>query len=184
MVLDIFNIYILVEAVWCILPAYAANGLVPVFKKWCRHPIDGGRVLGKNRLLGDGKSWEGLFIGILFGTIIALVEQFAYPFLPWDISPVPLFIAHMWLGTGFLLGLGAMVGDSVGSFIKRRIGLERGRPAFLLDQEMFLIFAMLFAALLIPIKYQWFVLLLVLTPTLHWIANLIGYAMHVTRRPW
>ena len=54
MLFEIFNIFILVEAFWLVLPAYAANGLVPLFKG--KHPIDGGRRLVKNRIFGDGKT--------------------------------------------------------------------------------------------------------------------------------
>ncbi len=184
MVLDIFNIFVLVESIWLILPAYAGNGLVPIFRKYCRHPIDGGRHLGKNRLFGDGKTWEGFFIGIIIVIFIALVEQLAFPFLPWDMSPVALVIFPMNMVTGILLGFGAMLGDLFGSFIKRRLGIDRGRPTFFIDQEFFVIFALLFAGTASFIKYQWIIFLLIITPIIHWIANLIGYFLGVTRRPW
>jgi CDP-2,3-bis-(O-geranylgeranyl)-sn-glycerol synthase len=184
MVWDTFNIYVLVESVWLILPAYAANGLVPVFKRWFRHSIDGKRNFRGNRLFGDGKTWEGFIAGMFFAVLIALVEQFAFPYLPWDVSPVQLNIAPMGVLLGLALGFGTMLGDLMGSFVKRRLGLERGKPTFLIDQEFFVIFALFFAGTIALIKYQTVILLLVITPLVHWAANAAGYLLHVTRRPW
>ena len=45
---------------------------------------------------------------------------------------------------GFLLGFGALLGDALGSFIKRRMGIGRGKPAPILDQIDFLIVATCF----------------------------------------
>lgn len=182
MVFDIFNIYILVEVIWIILPAYAANGLAPLARG--KHPIDGGRRFGGNRLFGDGKTWEGLVFGIVVAVIIALIEMAAYPYLPWDISPVTLVIAPMSIALGFLLGLGAMLGDLAGSFIKRRFGLKRGEPAPLLDQEDFLIGSLLFASLLVTVKTEWWILLLVITPVIHWVACVIGYIFKLKKTPY
>ena len=58
-------------------PAYLANTGAMLFGKWIpdktgfeNHKIDGGRVHSDgNRLLGDGKSWEGLFGGGFFSGI-------------------------------------------------------------------------------------------------------------------
>lgn len=182
MVFDIFNIYILVEVIWIILPAYAANGLAPLARG--KRPIDGGRKLGGDRLFGDGKTWEGLILGIVVAVVIALVEMAAYPYLPWDISPVTLVIIPMSVTLGFLLGLGAMLGDLAGSFIKRRFGLKRGRSAPLLDQEDFLIGCLLLASLLVIVKIEWWILLIVITPVLHWVACVIGYIFKVKKTPY
>jgi len=182
MVLNIFNIYVLVECIWLILPAYAANGLAPLVRG--RRAIDSGRKLAGRRVFGDGKTWEGLVFGIVIAVLIALIEMIAYPYLPWGISDVPLVIVPMSALLGFLLGSGAMVGDLVGSFIKRRFGLKRGAPAPLLDQEDFLVGSLLFASLLITVKIEWWILLLVITPVLHWTACIIGYIFKVKRTPY
>ncbi len=57
------------------------------------------------------------------------------PYLPWGMSEVSLTIVPMGALLGILLGLGAMLGDLGGSFIKRRFQLKRGALAPLLDQE-------------------------------------------------
>ena len=183
MLSDIFNIYVLVEAVWLVLPIYAANGLVPLVKgKW---PLDFGRTMGdKKRILGPGKTIEGFLAGCFFGMIIATVEELAMPYLPWGMSEIPLAIVAMSPALGLLLGFGAMAGDSVGSFMKRRLGINRGRPAPLLDQLDFLVGSLLIASLAITVKPEWFVILIVITPAIHWAANAIGYLLKVKKEPW
>jgi CDP-2,3-bis-(O-geranylgeranyl)-sn-glycerol synthase len=181
----IFDIYTLVEAIWLILPAYAANGLTPLVSlRKNLHPIDGGRKLWGQPLFGPGKSWEGLVFGTLIGGLIGLVEMLAYPFLPFGISPVPLNIVSMSPLLGLLLGFGAMFGDLAGSFIKRRLKIPRGKPAIILDQEDFLIGALTFSLLLIPIEIEWAILLAVITPIIHLVANGIGYLLKVKKQPW
>jgi len=180
----VFDIFTLVEAIWIILPAYAANGLAPVFRG--KHAIDGGKMIKKQPILGAGKTWEGLIGGIVVAGIIGLVEQMAFPFLPWSLSPQPLTIVPMTLVLGLTIGSGAMFGDLCGAFIKRRCGIDRGRPAPLLDQEDFMVGAFAFAWLFGSVTLQsgWFVLLFVLTPVIHVIANVVGYLLKVKKEPW
>ncbi len=183
MLLDIFNIYVLVEAVWLVLPIYAANGLVPLIRG--RRPLDFGRTMRDgSRVLGPGKTMEGFLAGCFFGMLIAIVEQLAFPYLPWSLSEVPLTIIAMSPALGLLLGFGAMTGDSVGSFIKRRLKLKRGRPAPLLDQLDFLLGSLLIAPLVINVKLEWFVILIVMTPVIHFAASAIGYLLKVKKEPW
>ncbi|MBM3303578.1 MAG: CDP-2,3-bis-(O-geranylgeranyl)-sn-glycerol synthase [Candidatus Aenigmarchaeota archaeon] len=180
----VFDIFTLVEAVFFILPAYAANGLAPLFRG--KHAIDGGKTIRKQPILGAGKTWEGLIGGIVVAGVIGLVEQLAFPFLPWSLSPQPLVIVPMTLVLGLIIGAGAMFGDLCGAFIKRRCGIERGRPAPLLDQEDFLVGAFAFAWLIggAALQSGWFVLLFVLTPALHVVANVIGFLLKVKKEPW
>ena len=181
----VFDIYTLVEVIWLILPAYAANGLAPLAGKLRKlHPIDSGRKLEKERVFGDGKTWEGLGLGVVVAVIISIVQMLAHPFLPWSLSPIALAITPMGPALGLLLGLGAMFGDLAGSFIKRRFRIPRGRPAPLLDQEDFLIGSLIFASALVVVSLEWWILLLVITPVIHWVANLIGYMLRVKKEPW
>ena len=181
----VFTVFNLVEAVWLIIPAFAANGLVPlVGLRKSLHPIDCSRKLGGHRVLGDGKSWEGLLFGMIVGIAIASVEMLAYPYLPWGLSEIPLTIVAMSPLLGLALGLGAMLGDVVGSFIKRRLSRDRGSPVPLLDQLDFLTGALLFASLVATIKLEWILLLAVLTPVVHLAANVIGFRLGVKKTPW
>lgn len=109
------------------LPAMAANG-APVFLRRGR-PIDMGRVfIDGRRVLGDGKTFEGLGLFLFFGTAVGAVYTSA--------TGEPLYIVY-----GLLSGIGAALGDLLGAFIKRRIGLRRGEPAPVLDQTGFMVMA-------------------------------------------
>ncbi len=181
----VFTLWNLIEAIWIILPAYAVNGLVPlVGLKKKNHPIDSGRRFRSKPILGSGKTWEGLIFGCFIGILIASIEMLAFPYLPFGQSPVPLTIVPMSPLLGFMLGIGTIIGDVIGSFIKRRVGLPRGSIAPLLDQEDFLLGALLFASFVVSIKIDWILLLVVITPILHLIANIIGFKIRVKKEPW
>jgi CDP-2,3-bis-(O-geranylgeranyl)-sn-glycerol synthase len=176
------DLYTFVEAVWLIWPAYGANGLCMLAKG--KHPIDGGRMWKGKAILGPGKTWEGLILGVTVAVLVATFQMLVFPFLPWDISPVPLNIVLMTPLLGFLMGLGAMLGDMGGSAIKRRMNIERGKPAPLLDQLDFVIGMILFASLLIAIKWEWAVILLVMTPVIHLAANFVAYLLKLKNVPY
>jgi len=178
----VFDIFTLVEAVWLIIPAYAANGLAPLARG--NHPIDGGRSWRGKPLLGPGKTWEGLAFGTVVALAIAVIMQGAQELLPWVVSPIPLIIVPMSAALGFLLGFGSMAGDTAGSFVKRRLGIARGSPAPVLDQDDFIVGALIFAAILVPVKLEWAILLLIITPIIHVVACAIGYALKLKDRPY
>lgn len=85
---------------------------------------------------------------------------------------------------GFLLSLGALMGDLIGSFIKRRLNLQRGQPAPVLDQLDFVIGALTFSFIEIMPSIEIIIIILVLTPIIHLIANMIGYKLKLKREPW
>ncbi len=149
-------------------PAYVANAAATLSKFLPKtHPIDGGKYcLDGRRILGNGKTWEGLLLGTTLGFVIG------YPVLAF-------FGLGSW-SDAFLLSLGALLGDIVGSFVKRRIGLERGEEAPLLDQLDFVFGAFL----LDPPLPSWAILILVLTPILHRLANVTAYLLGVKDEPW
>lgn len=179
----VFTLWNLIEATWIILPAYAANGFAPLSRG--RRPVDGNRKFIDGRpILGKGKTWEGLVLSLFVATLIGAVEQLAFPYLPFDQSPIILTIAPMNAFLGFVLGLGAMAGDMAGSFIKRRLKLPPGAPAPILDQDDFIVGALGFAALVTFVKLEWFLLLMTITPVLHVMANYIAFRLKVKNTRW
>ncbi|HUM94865.1 MAG TPA: CDP-archaeol synthase [Candidatus Competibacter sp.] len=83
---------------------------------WGARPLDGGRVLADGyRCLGDSKTWRGVVLAPLITELVALCLM------------VPA-------GVGVLVGIGAMLGDLLSSFIKRRLGLVSSSMALGLDQ--------------------------------------------------
>jgi CDP-2,3-bis-(O-geranylgeranyl)-sn-glycerol synthase len=121
-----------------IFPAYVSNATPVVVVRFLarRHPIDFGRVfVDGRRVLGDGKTFEGLFSGTAAGFLTgALIHLYT----PWLVS----------LSQALLLSLGALLGDIAGAFIKRRLGISQGGPAPILDQLGFLVAALTLTYLL------------------------------------
>ncbi|MHA1632343.1 MAG: CDP-2,3-bis-(O-geranylgeranyl)-sn-glycerol synthase [Candidatus Freyarchaeota archaeon] len=85
---------------------------------------------------------------------------------------------------GFLLSMGALVGDLAGSFIKRRLKMERGKPAPGLDQLDFVIGAILLSSIFYVPPIEILVTALLLTPAVHLTANITGYALNLKKEPW
>jgi len=176
------DIFTFVEAVWIMWAAYGANGLCMLARG--KRPIDFGRTFRGKPVLGPGKTWEGLFLGVVIGTLIGTFQMLIFPFLPWTFSPVPLDIVAMSPFLSFVIGFGAMAGDLGGSFVKRRLGIARGKHVPLLDQLDFIIGMFIFLSLVVAVKWEWIVILLVLTPALHLIANRIAYLLKIKNVPY
>ena len=166
---------LLVQSLWFILPAYSANAL-PVIAKG-KHPLDFGRNFMGNRLLGDGKTLEGSVTGIAFGTLAGTLQVFAQPYMPSN------FVV-MTTGLAFVLSFGAIFGDIVGAFIKRRLGIPRGGSAPLLDQLDFLTMALLLSAPLQALDVSVYAALIIMTPIVHLSANKIGHYLKLKEVPW
>lgn len=183
---SIFTIERFVEALWLILPAYAANGLVPLVRlKRKLHRADFGQnFIDGKPLLGSGKSIEGFVAGPIIASVIATIMMLAYPYLPWELAENLINPSPMTPLLGVLLGFGAMAGDSAGSFFKRRIGLKRGAAAPVIDQLDFMFGAFLFAMLLVRIELSWVILMAIVTPVVHVTASFIGYTLKLKREPW
>jgi CDP-2,3-bis-(O-geranylgeranyl)-sn-glycerol synthase len=98
-----------------------ANGLPILLNVWLRDraalPIDGGIRLGRDGqpLFGSHKTWRGLVAAIM-GTAAAAV-----------VLGLPAI-------TGAWVGLWAMAGDVLSSFLKRRLARDSGDQALGLDQ--------------------------------------------------
>lgn len=174
---------LLVQAFWIIGSAYAANAFPPLVSG--HRPLDKGKIFHGRRLLGDGKTYEGTLAGIIFGLFYGAVQILVQPYIPLNISGKELGLITITPIIVILLVVGTMIGDIAGSFIKRRIGLERGASAPGMDQLGFIIIGLLFVSLVAPISIEIWIIIIVLTPIIHWLANLIGYyLMKVKKTPW
>ena len=169
----------IIEALWFILPAYMANALplhfvrIPYLRDFST-PVDFGWTFQGKRIFGNGKTWRGLIFGVLGGTLIALLQIY------FQGGAVGFFrtatLPEMTLQLGFMLSLGALVGDLIGSFVKRQAGFKRGEHAPLLDQLDFVFGAYFFSYLLtFVIDYDQFFVVLIITPSVHLFFNFIAW---------
>lgn len=80
---------------------------------------------------------------------------------------------------GFLLGFGALLGDAFGSFIKRRLGIERGKPAPILDQLDFVAGALLLGSIVTLPPAEVILFVIIITIILHIFTNIIAYILKI-----
>ncbi len=169
----------IVSSLWFILPAYFANA-APVCLKALKHthPIDSGRMFSDKRpILGKGKTWEGFLFAIFIGCIVgAFQTQFN--------SKIPHIEIFMTLELAFILSLGAMMGDTIASFFKRRLGKKRGESMFLLDQLDFVIAALVFASAVVVVPIYMWVILSIITPLSNYMSNFIAYKLKLKDVWW
>jgi CDP-2,3-bis-(O-geranylgeranyl)-sn-glycerol synthase len=165
------------------LPAYVPNPVAALLGGGT--PIDLRKNYSDgNRIFGEGKTYRGLFYGILAGILTGL-------FLIWIDNRFPLAsLPQHTLLSVTLLATGALLGDLVKSFFKRRFGKERGTKWPVADQYdlvagAFLLLligdpAWLFATVTLPV----FLTVLIITPGLHRATNIIGYMFRIKEVPW
>jgi CDP-2,3-bis-(O-geranylgeranyl)-sn-glycerol synthase len=145
-----------------------------------------GRFKDGQRITGDGKTFRGTIAGTICGIAAGLLLNNVAPILGMPsfgsgIEQIPILIG---------LSMGSMAGDLVASFFKRRLGLKRGAKLYLVDQLDFVMGAWALTALLAP---EWFwqnftlstiAVVLIVTPILHRLTNIIGYKIGAKREPW
>ncbi len=179
----------IINALWYMLPAYVANPAAVLFKG--KTPMDFNKnFIDGRRIFGKGKTWRGFSGGIFSGFIVGMIENlvgytFHSPYFPAFSQDLNMVIIPL------IISIGSMIGDATGSFIKRRLGMESGSNAFLLDQYPFLFFSLLFLFIFYPydfFRYVWnlpgIITLIILTPILHRVVNIIGYKIGKKEVPW
>lgn len=173
----------LIFAFFVFLPAGVANmgpifaSRLPGLKNW-NTPIDFGKSLRGKRIFGSHKTWRGLLVGSLLGALAAIVE-FSLYFHP-ALGGSWVFMAG-W--AGFLLGFGALAGDSVESYFKRRAGVADGKSWFPFDQLDYIIGGLVFSYPILQWKPRLIVLIFVLYFGLHIVAGYIGYLLRLKKTP-
>lgn len=146
--------------------------------------MDFGKQFRGNDLLGGGKTWEGFLFAISAGVFIGLVQMAVWPQFNGLTTGFGFSVPKVTVTTAFLLALSAMFGDLVASFFKRRSGLERGKSIPLMDQLDFLIFPIPLALALTDITYLTVVLIVLITPVIHYLFNLLAYHIGIKEVPW
>lgn len=170
--------WMILELLIFLIPIYVANASPVVLGGGT--PLDFGRnFIDGRRILGKGKTIRGFAGGVLAGFLAGALVAFAYP--------LPFFAGtEQQLAAAFLLALGTMCGDSIGSFIKRRIGIGSGEP-FMPDTFIFLAVSLVFVyPFALPVLYDAYNLLffLILTMILHPLTNALANRAGLKSVPW
>ncbi len=157
------------EAFWFSLPFYFAN-IAPLFARKLRfldYPIDNNLQLKGTRLFGQNKTWRGLLFGILAGVITSFFQGRGYY-------------------PGFILSLGTLIGDLIGSFIKRQLDLKPGQRNLLFDSTPGTFIPLLLANFIgiLTLSLSQSVFLLLVGPLLHILANTLWFKLKIKEAPW
>jgi CDP-2,3-bis-(O-geranylgeranyl)-sn-glycerol synthase len=176
-------------ALWFFLPAGIANA-TPVFAKkisWLdklNYPIDFKKELNGIRIFGDNKTFRGLISGIVMAILTAGIMQYIYnnsedlrTTLGFDFSSIN-FIVY-----GFLAGMGALLGDAIKSFFKRRVNIKPGSTWFPFDQIDYIVGGIIFLMPLIMLTLEQYLITFFVWFGMHLISTYIGYLLKLKDKP-
>jgi len=178
---------IVLQAIYFALPIYFAN-MAPVLVKkipFLDTAIDGGKILNGQRLFGKNKTWRGVLFATLFGFSTIILQQWLNTQMNFfsNISLID-YESGIALLLGGLMGFGAIMGDLLKSFVKRRRQIASGRPWVPFDQIDLAIGGLAFGAILYWPGMTIAFIILLITPILHWITNLFAYFLGMKEVPW
>jgi CDP-2,3-bis-(O-geranylgeranyl)-sn-glycerol synthase len=175
---------LILQCFYFILPAYFANMAPVIVRKinFLKIPIDFNKKINNKPIFGKNKTFRGLVFGILFSIIIAYIQFLFYKNgIFADISIVDY---SDWLLIGFIMGFGAIIGDLIESFVKRRLNFEPGKPFVPLDQTDFVIGALIFTYPLVALSLDKIILILLISFILHMIMNHLAFYSGVRKEKW
>lgn len=152
----------ILEAVFFILPAYVAN-MMPVVFGWV--PFAGQPI--SKKLFGEHKTYRGFIFGVLGAIATMYLQKRA------DAITI-----------GILFGIGALGGDLVKSFFKRRLGIPDGRPWIPFDQLDFVFGSLIAVSIWHTPSMPQLLAILIITPLLHVFTNSLAYLLGLKKVWW
>jgi hypothetical protein len=177
-------------ALWFFLPAAIAN-MMPIFaahwsflKKY-DYPMDFHKTFRSQRVFGAHKTLRGLFVGIIFATLVLWLQQQAVSHISFvaeltdqvDYTKLPILLL------GPLFALGALLGDAIESFFKRQRGIKPGDGWFPFDQTDYIIGGAIATMPFVQLSTLQYVWLIILWLGIHVISTVIGFKLGLKDKP-
>lgn len=163
-------------ALWFIFPAYCANAAPVIFGGG--HPIDFGKIFWDGKpIFGSHKTLRGFFSGLVVGTLVGFVQTLLFQNILFQYEPQFRYDVLL----GFMMSLGALVGDLTESFIKRRLDISPGSSFPIADQLDFVAGAFLFSLPVSPPSLLTALIILVITPPIHFLTNWLASLWRIKR---
>ena len=183
------NWLFLLSCLYFFLPAYFTNMTPPLIKKmglfnFLDKRVDfNGKFLGKP-IFGSHKTWGGVILGILVGVFVVLAQFYLYQFpIIKKISLLDYNKINI-LFFGFLISAGAVFGDLIFAFLKRRLKKEPGQRFLPFDQTNYVIGAFIFLQPFLRLDLTIWLTIFILTFFLHILVNRLGYLLYLHRAKW
>lgn len=176
-------------ALWFFLPAGIANvtpviiAKAPLLSQW-NTPVDFGLKWRNKPILGPHKTIRGIVIGTLAGTVIFLLQKYAFDNYQWvvDISGgVNYTSLSIWLGV--LLSFGALFGDMVKSFFKRQLAVASGKSWFPFDQLDYILGGLILSSFVIVLSLKEYILIIIVWFLIHLLSSYLGYHLRFKKDP-
>lgn len=174
------------QSIYSIFPGIMANMAPVIFKKinFLNYPLDFNKKLFNKPILGPNKTFRGFFAGILTSMIIISIQYLIFKFTIFKNLNIIDFDSVNFLLLGFLMGSGVMAGDTVKSFIKRRLGILSSKPFVPWDQIDGVIGGLLFSRIIWNYSLKYAVFIIILTFFIHIIIRHISYYLRFTENKW
>jgi CDP-2,3-bis-(O-geranylgeranyl)-sn-glycerol synthase len=169
---------------YLLLPGLVAN-MAPVFFKkvnFLNYPLDFNKKWRGKPLLGNHKTFRGFFFGILLAILIVLLQKFLFTNIVFfkNISLIN-YSEENFVLIGFILGFGALFGDAVKSFFKRRTSIKPGSSWIPWDQLDFIIGELVFLCLIFIPPLAPTLIILLVVPLLHILFNHLGFYLGLSK---
>jgi CDP-2,3-bis-(O-geranylgeranyl)-sn-glycerol synthase len=178
----------IIQSLWYILPAGLAN-MMPFFVrryfKFLGAPVDFNRTFYGKPIFGSHKTWRGIIFGCIGSIFLISLQAILYfNFEIFQKISLVKFEEINFILLGFLLGFGALFGDIMKSFFKRRVNVPPGAKFVPWDQVDFVLGALFFSSLVFQPKWQVYLFLILIIPLFHILFNHIGYWVGIQKNKW
>jgi CDP-2,3-bis-(O-geranylgeranyl)-sn-glycerol synthase len=157
-----------------LIPLYVSNSIPVIIHG--KTPLDLNTKLFGKPLFGKGKTVIGTLAGLTAGTLSGAVITIFFPY--------SIALVTDYFGLAMFLSIGAILGDLVKSFFKRRFGIKSGEKWELADQWDFILGGIIISAFF-RLPELWLVtILLIATFFIHKAANFLAYSIKIKEVPW
>lgn len=167
----------ILKALYFFLPAYFAN-MAPVLLRgipFLNKPIH-------ERWLGKNKTWRGFILAIIVGTLVFYLQKSAYHAGFTSLALIDYSDFSIMLGA--LLATGAILGDMVKSYFKRKKNIPPGEKWIPWDQLDFVIGGLALGCFLYVPAAEVVLSIVVISPLLHIAFNHLGYFLKINKSKW
>jgi len=177
----------ILTAAYYTVPIYLANMAPVITKKLLpslAKPMDFGKTWKGKPILGSHKTFRGLIFGIIFGTLAALAQCMLYKNGIFRSVSVFDYTLYSSILLGALMGFGAIFGDALKSFFKRRANVKPGKPWIPFDEIDFIVGGLLFSMIIFFPPVKCMIITLVVSPLGHIIVNHIAFYLKIRKEKW
>lgn len=174
-------ILLILQSLWFLLPAGFANMSPVLFNRinFLVYPVDFNKTLNDKPIFGQNKTFRGIFFGVIVGIVICYLQKLFYAptssIAIVDYTKINVF----WLG--FLLGLGALLGDLAKSFFKRQFNIPPGKSFIPFDQIDWILGSLFIGSIYIEFHSSFVIISFLLFGLLHPTINYVGYLLKLKK---